>query len=148
MGGLTAGALSYADSTWFKPTAGATNGGSQVTTLGPVQNPGYSSQMLNWSNAADTALRSGAHAVISSGISTAINGGSFGSNLGSALVNEGIDLAAAAGNKEVGDLARDLNADPGTTKTIMLHAMLGGLISVAKGHDFTSGAIAGGLLKG
>ncbi|WP_442604725.1 DUF637 domain-containing protein [Pseudomonas gingeri] len=148
IGGLTAGALSYADSTWFKPTDGATNGGSQVTTLGPVQNPGYSSQMLDWSNAADTALRSGAHAVISSGISTAINGGSFGSNLGSALINEGIDLGAAAGNKEVGDLAAELKVAPGTATTMMLHAMLGGLISVAKGQDFTSGAIAGGVAEG
>ncbi|MPQ69198.1 MULTISPECIES: filamentous hemagglutinin N-terminal domain-containing protein [unclassified Pseudomonas] len=148
IGGLTAGAISYADSTWFKPVAGATSGGSQVTTLGPVQNPGYTSQMLTWSNAADTALRSGANAVISSGISTAINGGSFGSNLGSALINEGIDLGAAAGNKEVGDLAAELKVAPGTATTMMLHAMLGGLISVAKGQDFTSGAIAGGVAEG
>ncbi|NWD71099.1 filamentous hemagglutinin N-terminal domain-containing protein [Pseudomonas gingeri] len=148
IGGLTAGALSYADSTWFKPAAGATSGGSQVTTLGAIQNPGYTSQMLTWSNAADTALRSGANAVISSGISTAINGGSFGSNLGSALINEGIDLGAAAGNKGVGDLAQDLGVAPGTATTMMLHAMLGGLISVAKGQDFTSGAIAGGVAEG
>jgi len=148
IGGLTAGALSYADSTWFKPEAGASSGGSQVTTLGAVQNPGYTSQMLTWSNAADTALRSGANAVISSGISTAINGGSFGSNLGSALINEGIDLGAAAGNKEVGDLAAELKVAPGTATTMMLHAMLGGLISVAKGQDFTSGAIAGGVAEG
>ncbi|NWD05575.1 two-partner secretion domain-containing protein [Pseudomonas gingeri] len=148
IGGLTAGALSYADSTWFKAADGSTNGGSQVIGTGPVQNPGYSSDMLSWSNATDTLVRSGAHAVISSGISTAINGGSFGSNLGSALVNEGIDLAAAAGNKGVGDLAKILNADPGTAQTILLHAALGGLISVAKGQDFTSGAIAGGVAEG
>ncbi|NWB46623.1 two-partner secretion domain-containing protein [Pseudomonas gingeri] len=148
IGGLTAGAISYADSTWFKPAEGATSGGSQVTTLGSVQNPGYTSQMLTWSNAADTVLRSGANAVISSGISTAINGGSFGSNLGSALINEGIDLGAAAGNRGVGDLAQTLGVDQGTATTMMLHAMLGGLISVAKGQDFASGAIAGGVAEG
>ncbi|WP_369683649.1 DUF637 domain-containing protein [Pseudomonas gingeri] len=148
IGGLTAGALSYADSTWFKAADGSTNGGSQVIGTGPVQNPGYSSDMLSWSNATDTLVRSGAHAVISSGISTAINGGSFGSNLGSALVNEGIDLAAAAGNRGVGDLAHDMGVDPGTATTMLLHATLGGLISVAKGQDFTSGAIAGGVAEG
>jgi len=146
--GLAAGAMSYVDSTWLKPAQGATNGGSQVTTLGAVQNPGYTSDMLTWSNAADTVLRSGTHAVISSGISTAINGGSFGSNLGSALVNEGIDLAAGAGNRGVGDLAHYLGVDPGTANAMLLHATLGGLISVAKGQDFTSGAIAGGVAEG
>ena len=146
--GLTAGAISYADSTWFKPAEGAPNGGSQVITAGPVQNPGYSSGMLSWGNATDTLVRSGAHAVISSGISTAIKGGSFSSNLGSALVNEGLDLAAAAGNRGVGDLAQKLGVDPGTATTMLLHATLGGLISVAKGQDFTSGAIAGGVAEG
>ncbi|WP_082712627.1 ShlB/FhaC/HecB family hemolysin secretion/activation protein [Pseudomonas agarici] len=148
IGGLTAGAISYADSTWFRSAEAATNGGSQVIGAGPIQNPGYSSDMLTWGNATDTIVRSGAHAVISSGISTAINGGSFGGNLGSALINEGIDFAAAAGNKSVGDLAKILNADPGTAQTILLHAALGGLISVAKGQDFTSGAIAGGVADG
>ncbi|UZE31254.1 two-partner secretion domain-containing protein [Pseudomonas asplenii] len=146
--GLTAGAISYADSNWFKPAEGAPNGGSQVITAGPVQNPGYSSDMLTWGNATDTLARSGAHAVISSGISTAIKGGSFSSNLGSALASEGLDLAAAVGNKGVGDLADALHVEPGTATTMLLHATLGGLLSVAKGQDFTSGAIAGGVADG
>ncbi|WP_218175388.1 filamentous hemagglutinin N-terminal domain-containing protein [Pseudomonas sp. D2002] len=148
IGGLTAGALRYADTTFLKLSTGAVDGGSRIFTTGPVQNPGYSEQMLTWQNAGDTALRSGAHAVISSGISTAINGGSFGKNLGNALLSEGMDLAAAAGNRGVGDLAKQLQVDSGTASTMLLHATLGGLISVAKGQDFMSGAIAGGVAEG
>ncbi|MDR7109784.1 two-partner secretion domain-containing protein [Pseudomonas frederiksbergensis] len=148
IGSLTAGAMSYADSNWFQSPSGATNGGSQVTGAGPIQNPGYSSDMLSWSNAEQTVLRSGTHALINSGISTAINGGSFGRNLGGALLGEGLDLAAAAGNKGIGDLAHNLGVDPGSAQTIFLHAVLGGLISAAKGEGFTSGAIAGGVAEG
>ncbi|MCU1748660.1 DUF637 domain-containing protein, partial [Pseudomonas sp. 6D_7.1_Bac1] len=146
--GFTAGAMNYADSNWFQSPSGATNGGSQVTSAGPIQNPGYSSDMLSWSNAEQTVLRSSTHALINSGISTAINGGSFGQNLGGALVGEGLDLAAAAGNKGVGDLAQELKVDPGTAQAILFHAVLGGLISSAKGEGFTSGAIAGGVAEG
>ncbi|MCS3836421.1 filamentous hemagglutinin [Pseudomonas sp. JAI111] len=148
IGSLTAGAMSYADSNWFQSPSGATNGGSQVTGSGPIQNPGYSSDMLSWSNAEQTVLRSGTHALINSGISTAINGGSFGQNLGGALLGEGLDLAAAAGNKGIGDLAQNLGVDPGSAQTIFLHAVLGGLISAAKGEGFASGAIAGGAAEG
>ncbi|MBV4476866.1 two-partner secretion domain-containing protein [Pseudomonas botevensis] len=148
IGSLTAGAMSYADSSWFQTPSGASNGGSQVTSVGPIQNPGYSGDMLNWGNAEQTVMRSGAHALIGSGISTAVNGGSFAQNLGGALLGEGTDLATAAGNKGIGDLAQELNVDPGSAQTIFLHAVLGGLISAAKGEGFTSGAIAGGAAEG
>ena len=148
IGSLTAGAMSYADSTWFQSPVDATNSGSQVTSAGPIQNPGYSSDMLSWSNAEQTTLRSGTHALINGGISTAINGGSLGQSLGGELVGEGLDLAAAAGNQGVGDLAHELKVDPGTAETIFLHAVLGGLISSAKGEGFASGAIAGGVAEG
>ncbi|SFM86596.1 Possible hemagglutinin, partial [Pseudomonas syringae] len=59
----------------------------------------YSKEWLRWQKAQDAVVRSGTHAVIESGISTAINGGSLKDNLGSALVSQGFDLAAAAGNK-------------------------------------------------
>jgi hypothetical protein len=59
-----------------------------------------------------------------------------------------LDLAAAAGNKGVGDLAQELKVDPGTAQAILFHAVLGGLISSAKGEGFTSGAIAGGVAEG
>ena len=74
IGGLTAGAISYVDSNWLQAPSGATNGGSQVTGSGPDQNPGYSKDMLSWSNAEQTVLSSGTHALINSGVSTGING--------------------------------------------------------------------------
>lgn len=70
-------------------------------------------------------LRSGTHALINSGVSTAINGGSLGKNLGSAVVGEGLDLAAAAGNKGIGDLADKLKVSPGTAQAMFFHAALG-----------------------
>ncbi|MGE8179862.1 DUF637 domain-containing protein, partial [Pseudomonas fluorescens] len=146
--GLAAGAMDYADSNWFESASGATNGGSEVTGAGPIQNPGYSKDMLSWSNAGQTILRSGTHALINSGISTAINGGSFGTNLGNAAVGEGIDLAAAAGNNAIGDLAKGLEVAPALAEKLVLHAVLGGLISKASGQDFASGAIAGGVAEG
>ena len=104
IGAMTTGVLNYADSNWFQGASPANGNGAQVTTSGPAQNPGYSSEWLNWSKAQDTVLRSGTHAVIKSGISTAINGGSLQDNLGSALVSEGFDVAAAVGNKSLGTL--------------------------------------------
>ncbi|WP_078742815.1 two-partner secretion domain-containing protein [Pseudomonas fluorescens] len=148
IGGLTAGVLNYADSKWFQNTGSATDAGAQVTTAGPVQNPGYSKQLLSWENAQQTVLRSGTHAVINSGISTAINGGSLKDNFGAALVSEGFDLAAAVGNKSVGDLADYLDVSPGSAQKILMHALVGGAFSVAKGGDFKTGALAGAAAEG
>ena len=146
--GVTAGLIDYADSSWFSDASGAANGGSKVITDGVTQNPGYAASMLKPENWANTLLRSGTHALIDSGVSTAINGGSFGSNLGQALIGEGIDLGAAIGNKAVGDLAAQLNIAPDIVQKVVLHAVLGGLISKATGGDFASGAIAGGVEEG
>ncbi len=89
-------------------------------------------------------MRSGTHAVIESSITTAVNGGSLKDNLGSALVSQGFDLAAAVGNNNVGDL--DLS--PGSAEKIFLHAMLGGALAAARGGDFKTGAIAAGAAEG
>jgi len=147
VGGLTAGALRYADTTFLKPSTGAVDGGARIVN-GVSQNPGYSEQMLTWQNAGDTVFRSGAHAVISSGISTALNGGNFGKNLGSALLGEGMDLAAAAGNRGIGDLADKLQISPGTAEKIFMHAILGGALAAARGGDFKTGAVAGAASEG
>ncbi|WP_152531726.1 DUF637 domain-containing protein, partial [Pseudomonas syringae] len=77
IGALTAGALNYADSTWFQGASPANGDGAKVINSGPVQNPGYSKEWLSWQKAQDAVVRSGTHAVIESGISTAINGGSL-----------------------------------------------------------------------
>ena len=145
--GLTAGALRYADTTFLKPATGAVDGGARIAG-GAAQNPGYTQQMLSWPNASDTLLRSGAHAVISSGISTAVNGGNFGKNLGNALLGEGMDIAAAIGNRGVGDLGQYLQLDPGSAEKMLMHAMLGGALATAKGGDFKTGALAGAASEG
>ena len=146
--GLATGALNYADSNWFKGASPAEGAGAKVTTAGPVQNPGYSSDWLSWQKAQDAVLRGGTHAVIESGISTAINGGSLKDNLGSALVSQGFDLAAAAGNNGIGNLASELDLSPGSTQKVLLHALLGGALSAARGGDFKTGAIAAGAAEG
>ncbi|QHE99007.1 DUF637 domain-containing protein [Pseudomonas cannabina] len=148
IGALTAGALNYADSTWFQGASPANGDGAKVIGSGPVQNPGYSKEWLSWQKAQDAVVRSGTHAVIESGISTAINGGSLKDNLGSALVSQGFDLAAAAGNKNLGDFADYMDLDPGSAEKIFLHAMLGGAFAAARGGDFKTGAIAAGAAEG
>jgi hypothetical protein len=52
------------------------------------------------------------------------------------------------GNKVVGDLAGELHIAPELVQKVVLHAVLGGLISKATGGDFSSGAIAGGVAEG
>ncbi|WP_236218699.1 two-partner secretion domain-containing protein [Pseudomonas rhodesiae] len=146
--GLATGALNYADSNWFKGASPVDGAGAKVTTAGPVQNPGYSSEWLSWQKAQDAVLRGGTHAVIESSISTALNGGSLKDNLGSALVSQGFDLAAAAGNKGLGNLANDLDLSPGSAEKVLMHALLGGALSAARGGDFKTGAIAAGAAEG
>ncbi|WP_455925615.1 two-partner secretion domain-containing protein [Pseudomonas putida] len=138
---LAAGATSYVDAKYFTAADGTSSGGSKVITTG-VQNPGYSTAMLNGSDLEQTLLRSGSNALISAGITTAIGGGSFTSNLASAATSEAIDLGAAEANKAIGDLK------PAFSEKVVLHALLGGLISEAKGGDFESGVIAGGVAEG
>ncbi|SEU13293.1 DUF637 domain-containing protein, partial [Pseudomonas graminis] len=145
---VTAGMIDYADQNWFASAGDAANGGSKVITAGPTQNPGYASSMLQPDSWANTLARSGTHALINSGVSTAVNGGNFGSNLGSALVSEGIDLGAAVGNNAIHKLANGLGVAPAIAEKMVLHAALGGLIAKARGEDFASGAIAGGVAEG
>jgi filamentous hemagglutinin len=145
---VTAGMIDYADQSWFTGAGDAANGGSKVITAGATQNPGYAAKMLQPENWANTLLRSGTHALINGGVTTAVSGGSFGSNLAGAVVGEGIDLGAAFGNKVVGDLAGELHIAPELVQKVVLHAVLGGLISKATGGDFASGAIAGGVAEG
>ncbi|WP_413697266.1 hemagglutinin repeat-containing protein, partial [Pseudomonas sp. Pseusp11] len=135
--GITAGVLDYADTNWFGDA-----GGSTVTSAGPLQDANYTSDMLSWSNAEQALLRAGGHALINGGISTVINGGSFGKNLSSAALGEAINLGAAAGNKAIGDITNDISSK------LIMHALLGGLLSKAAGQDFASGVVAGGVAEG
>ncbi|MEO6679400.1 MAG: DUF637 domain-containing protein, partial [Pseudomonas sp.] len=122
--------------------------GALILNVGGVANPGYSSTLLNWSTVTENILRSTTHALVVASIGTAINGGSFKEGLVSSLVSEGLDLTAAFGNKQLGDLAKSLNIAPGSAEKILMHAILGGALSAARGGDFKTGALAAAAVEG
>ncbi|WP_434672558.1 DUF637 domain-containing protein [Pseudomonas sp. R1-15] len=124
--GVTAGVLNYADANWFA----ATSQGQEFANL------------LTSTNFTDIAIRAGGRAVLSSGISTAIGGGSFGDNLGSALLGEAGSVAMATGFKWVGDT---IKFPDGGLQKIVAHAIMGGLLAELTGSDFKTGAVAAGL---
>ena len=145
--GFTAGALEYADTNWF---AGADKAGASTSTVQGV-NPSAGSTLavtnsskdiFTWTSAGDIALRTGGRAVISSGISTAIQGGSFGDNFNAALLGEAGNVAMATGFNWVGDYVTFPNGSP---QKIIAHALMGGLLAEATGSDFKTGAAAAGL---
>ncbi|MGF0237455.1 DUF637 domain-containing protein [Gordonia sp. IEGM753] len=147
-GYATQWATAYGLSTMDSLVGGWQAGGAQVLNGSGVSNPGYSSSLLDWNTAVDNVLRSGSHVLISGGINTAINGGSLKDNLAKALASEGLDFVAAFGNKQVGDLADYLNVDSGSASKILMHALLGGALSVASGGEFKTGALAGAAAEG
>ncbi|WP_085698324.1 filamentous hemagglutinin N-terminal domain-containing protein [Pseudomonas sp. B26(2017)] len=122
--GFTAGVLNYADSNWF---AGGTSKTANVLTS---------------SNFTDVAIRTTGRAIITSGISTAIGGGSFGDNFGAALVGQAGSVAMATGFNWVGDT---IKFPEGSLEKTVAHALMGGLLSQAMGGDFATGAAAAGL---
>ncbi|CAN1596813.1 two-partner secretion domain-containing protein [Pseudomonas mediterranea] len=104
------------------------------------------------------ALHAGAQGVASGVIKTAINGGSFGENIGDGLIYQAGNVAAATTFNFVGGYAQDhwqaaknsgdvtgmaMWAEGGVARTAM-HALAGGAISSATGGDFKTGAIAAG----
>nr|WP_231986910.1 DUF637 domain-containing protein [Pseudomonas trivialis] len=145
--GFTAGALEYADTNWF---AGADGAGAGTTTVqGVTPSTGStlavtnsSKDIFTWTSAGDIALRTGGRAVISSGISTAVQGGSFGDNFNAALLGEAGNVAMATGFNWVGDYVTFPNGSP---QKIIAHALMGGLLAEATGSDFKTGAASAGL---
>ncbi|RBC01515.1 filamentous hemagglutinin N-terminal domain-containing protein [Pseudomonas sp. MWU12-2115] len=123
--GFTAGVLNYADANWFA-------GGTSKTA-----------NILTSSNFTDVAIRTTGRAIISSGISTTIGGGSFGDNFGAALLGEASSVAMATGFNWVGD--KTIKFPNGSIEKVVAHALMGGLISQAMGGDFATGAAAAGL---
>ncbi|QTT90335.1 filamentous hemagglutinin N-terminal domain-containing protein [Pseudomonas chlororaphis] len=141
---VTSGILSGIDNA----VGGWNTDGAMILKADGLNNPGYSSGMLDWSTVSENVLRSGTHALVAGGVNTAINGGSLKDNLVTAAVSEGLDLTAAFGNKQIGDLAGYLKVSPGTAQKILMHAVLGGALSAAKGGDFKTGALAGAAAEG
>jgi len=124
--GVTAGVLNYADANWFS-----------AASQGPK-----AANLLTSTNFTDVAIRTGGRAVLSSGISTAIGGGSFGDNLGAALAGEAGSVAMATGFNWVGDTVK---FPDGGLQKIVAHAIMGGLLAELTGSDFKTGAVAAGL---
>lgn len=142
--GFTAGALDYADENWF---AGAEDAGTATQGVEPSAGSASSASnsskdIFRWSNATDTAIRTTGRAVISSNISTAIGGGSFGSNFNAALLGEAGNVAMATGFNWVGDTIKFPDGGP---QKIVAHAIMGGLLAELTGSDFKTGAVAAGL---
>ncbi len=147
--GLAAGALNYADANWFNGStqSGTAAGTNSVQGVAPSANSTLAvtnspSDILRWGAVSDTATRAVGRAAISSGISTAIEGGSFGKNFGTALVSEAGNVAMATGFNFVGDYVK---FPDGSVEKIMAHAVMGGLLAEATGSDFKTGAVAAGL---
>lgn len=145
--GFTAGVLDYADEKWFtsadsastttqgvEPSAGSAASASSASNS--------SKDIFRWSNATDTAIRTTGRAFISSSISTAIGGGSFGSNFNAALLGEAGNVAMATGFNWVGDTIKFPDGGP---QKIVAHAIMGGLLAELTGSDFKTGAVAAGL---
>nr|WP_260959797.1 DUF637 domain-containing protein [Pseudomonas citri] len=148
--GFTAYAFQYADEEWFtsadsastttqgvEPSAGSTGSASSASSAG-----NSSKDIFRWSNATDTAIRTTGKAFISSSISTAIGGGSFGSNFNAALLGEAGNVAMATGFNWVGDTIKFPDGGP---QKIVAHAIMGGLLAELTGSDFKTGAVAAGL---
>lgn len=140
---LTAGSLQYVDAEWFQAAENSQAGAVSVADGAVVPVSSTPNNVLSWSTASDTLTRSGTHALVSSGISTAVNGGSFGDNLGSALMTQAGTVALATGFNFVGD--HTLAFDDGSVPKIFAHALMGGLVAEATGSDFKTGAMAAGL---
>ncbi|PTS82061.1 hypothetical protein DBR00_18260 [Pseudomonas sp. HMWF032] len=86
----------------------------------------------------------GAQGAVHAVTQTAVQGGSLGGNLQTALTSQVQHLLQAGVFNGVGDFARDAKWADGSPEKIALHAVVGGLLSEATGGDFKTGALAGG----
>ncbi|XXF06809.1 DUF637 domain-containing protein [Pseudomonas sp. D2-3] len=91
----------------------------------------------------------GAQGAVQAVAQTAIQGGSLGDNLQTALTGQMQHLLQAGVFHSVGDFAdgkwlKNINWDDGSPEKIALHSVMGGLLSEATGGDFKTGALAGG----
>lgn len=109
-----------------------------VATAGAAQSLGYDPGAMGFNAASlkTVMLKAAADATIK----TAVYGGSFKDNLGSALLN----TAASAGGAVAAGKIGDLGWVDGSLDKVLLHAALGGLMAEVMGSDFRTGAIAGG----
>ncbi|WP_070356517.1 filamentous hemagglutinin N-terminal domain-containing protein [Pseudomonas lutea] len=89
---------------------------------------------------ANTVIAAGETALANAFITTVLQGGNLGKNFLGALAGEGVTIAGAT-------LANNISGSSfagGKITKVGLHAMLGGLLSMAQGGDFATGALAAG----
>jgi filamentous hemagglutinin len=141
---LTAGAFAYADANWFAAAdkAGAAAQGVAPSAASTLQVTNSAKDVFTWANAPATLARAGTRAAFSTGVSTAITGGSLRDNLVAALASEATNIAMATGFNWVGDHVR---FPDGSAQKVVAHAVVGGLLAEATGSDFKTGAAAAGL---
>ncbi|WP_332847348.1 two-partner secretion domain-containing protein [Pseudomonas lactucae] len=90
------------------------------------------------------AAYSGAQGVAQASLSTAIQGGSFGDNLGSSMRSQLQSTLQAVAFNAVGDYSKGQEWSDSGPQKIALHALVGGLLSEAGGGSFATGALAAG----
>ncbi|WP_313056408.1 DUF637 domain-containing protein, partial [Pseudomonas lopnurensis] len=90
----------------------------------------------------------GAQGAVQAVAQTALQGGSLGDNLQTALTGQVYHLVQAVAFNAAGDFAdgkwADIDWKDGSAEKIALHAVVGGLLSEATGSDFATGALAAG----
>jgi len=130
--GITAGVTAA----WIDPTFGGNTNpansmthGFDLTTVGGVA--GYAGHAT-------------AKAILQAGVGTAINGGSFSDNLSGALATQLQGVLQAVAFNAVGAVSKTQNWETGSTEKIVMHALVGGLLSEASGGTFAAGALAAG----
>ncbi|KAF1003832.1 MAG: 16S rRNA endonuclease CdiA [Pseudomonas sp.] len=126
VGGLTAG---YFDKLSGSKTNFKIVNGAVVADLGSWSGIG--------SFAANQALQNTTAALLNQALGQ-------GGSLGDALQNSLYNTFAAAGFNLVGDFGSSHNLQPGSASMIALHALMGGMVSAARGGDFATGAAAAG----
>ncbi len=87
----------------------------------------------------------GAQGAVQAVAQTAVQGGSLGDNLQIALTSQLTQLLQAVAFNAVGDIAQDNAWFEGGKEKIVVHALVGGLLSEATGGDFATGVIVGGV---
>ncbi|OLU29573.1 DUF637 domain-containing protein [Pseudomonas sp. PA27(2017)] len=130
--GITAGVTAA----WIDPTFGGNTNpansmthGFDLTTVGGVA--GYAGHAT-------------AKAILQAGVGTAINGGSFSDNLSGALATQLQGVLQAVAFNAVGAVSKTQNWETGSPEKIVMHALVGGLLSEAAGGTFAAGALAAG----
>lgn len=86
----------------------------------------------------------GAQGAVQAVAQTAVQGGSLGDNLQTALTGQVQHLLQAGVFNAVGDFAKGADWADGSPEKIALHAVVGGLLSEATGGDFKTGALTAG----